>query len=190
MSSGGSHDETLSAPKRFIYNDHDMEKFMESPVKKELLRFIGACGKSCASKIAYCYDPSNPIQGLSPAMASLVGALEGMLNWMLDIPPAPLGTGRFGNPSFRTWHERLVQRSDSIVQCILQTGKEYPGPDDVSESVLEKARQNGFDSAGNETDTSALSSHEEQLVQIELSAYLQACKCDYRNPRSVEVKVY
>ena len=37
-----------------------------------------------------------------------MGLLETLDGWITDIPPVAQ-QGRFGNASFRTWHERLVQ---------------------------------------------------------------------------------
>jgi hypothetical protein len=108
-------------PRRCIFNDVDMKAFMESSSKKELLAMAEAMGKACASSDVARYDPSQPLTDLTPAMACLYGSLEGTKRWVDDFPPASNEAVRFGNPSFRLWHQRLVQRSNSIITVILQS---------------------------------------------------------------------
>eukprot|EP00536_Pseudo-nitzschia_multiseries_P004464 jgi/Psemu1/188072/e_gw1.74.124.1 len=84
-------------------------------------------GKACASTTEdeISFDPARPLLNLPPAMACLHGSLQEMARWVDDIPPVTESSGsaisiRFGNPSFQTWHDRLVKRSDAIITTILQ----------------------------------------------------------------------
>jgi serine/threonine-protein phosphatase 2A activator len=128
-------------PRRAIFNDADMKGFMESSTKRELLNFVEAMGKACASDAdgRAAFDPSNPVDGLPPSMASLLGALEEMVDWVDDFPPTTSDAVRFGNPSFRLWHARLVERSEAIITVMLQSRDDG--------STVEDARQKGKDSA-------------------------------------------
>jgi hypothetical protein len=108
-------------PRRCIFNDVDMKFFMDSTSKKELLAMAEAMGKACASSDVAPFDPSRPLMDLPPAMACLYGSLEVMQRWVDDFPPTSNEAVRFGNPSFRLWHERLVQRSDPVITAILQS---------------------------------------------------------------------
>jgi hypothetical protein len=116
-------------PCRCIFNDVDMKHFMESSTKKELLNFIEAMGKACSSSQgsssdpeapeAAAFDPSQPLLDLTLPMACLHGSLQEMVRWVDDFPPS-FEAVRFGNPSFRLWHQRLVERSEAIITVILQ----------------------------------------------------------------------
>mmetsp|Transcript_30322 Transcript_30322/g.50378 ORF Transcript_30322/g.50378 Transcript_30322/m.50378 type:complete len:409 (-) Transcript_30322:1963-3189(-) len=111
-------DKQEELPRRCIYNDVDMKHFMESSTKKELLNFVEAMGKACTSGDVAAFDPSEPLVGLTPAMACLHGALQEMVRWVDDFPPTS-DQVRFGNPSFRLWHKRLMERSSAIITSIL-----------------------------------------------------------------------
>ena len=73
---------SADVPHRCIFNDVDMRSFMESSTKKELLQFVEAIGKSCASGNAPGFDPQSPLTGLTPSMASLHGSLCQMVTWV------------------------------------------------------------------------------------------------------------
>jgi len=50
-----------------------------------------------------------PLMGLSPGMASLHGSLRCMgEEWIKELPPDRTVKARFGNPVFKTWHDRLT----------------------------------------------------------------------------------
>jgi hypothetical protein len=49
-------------PRRYIFNQSDMQAFMASDRKKEILNFVEAMGKSCASG-EVSYDPMAPLTG-------------------------------------------------------------------------------------------------------------------------------
>jgi len=133
-----------AVPRRFIYDDQDLAKFLASPAKSELLRLVSAQGKSCANS-SFVYDPQAPLRGLSPAMACLHGALGSMLDWVVnDFPPLQDHSHiRFGNPVFKDWHKRLTERAASIVSAILKTAQQYPGVKDYDTTVLEEAASAG-----------------------------------------------
>ena len=152
-----------------------MEHFLQSPVKAELLKVTAAMGKSCASAdcSTFEYDPSSPLPGLSPAMASLHGSFVRMETWLDDFPPQQTEHIRFGNPAFREWHERLVQRSSSILWAVMQMIKAYPDHQDYGEDVLSLASETGKEAAGKDLDVDSLN-EEDRAVVTELSAYLQA----------------
>lgn len=162
-------------PKRFIYTESDLTKFLASPAKKELLNFITAMGKSCAAAKTVQYDPNDALSGLSPAMAACHGSLTHMKTWLADFPPDPDAHARFGNPSFRKWHERLVERSSSIVYAILKQNQEFPGgsqQEDYDMDVLLAASQKGIQAAQVKLDLATITSSEDRALITELCAYL------------------
>jgi serine/threonine-protein phosphatase 2A activator len=130
-SSTASPSAVQEEPKRFIYSDDDLQRFLASPAKRELLQVTAAMGRACASvdddddsnnndQDPYEYDPSEPLVDLSPALAALVGSLQEMQQWIADLPPEDPSRARFGNPAFRQWHRRLVQQGPFIVRCVVR----------------------------------------------------------------------
>ena len=114
-------------PQRFIYGDADMAHFKNSSAKRDLLGFVSTLGRSCTTTtLQPPWDPHRPLLGLSPGMATLYGALSCIAQtWIQDIPPAPRERARFGNPAFRTWHQRLQVRSFAIIHAIMTSHWTY-----------------------------------------------------------------
>ncbi|KAL3932289.1 MAG: hypothetical protein SGARI_004004 [Bacillariaceae sp.] len=117
-----------------------MRHFMESPAKKELLHFVEAMGKACTSGDTAAFDPEQPLLDLTPSMACLYGSLQEMVRWVDDFPPTSNDAVRFGNPSFRLWHQRLIERSGAIITVILQAR-------DDDNLTLEQACEKGYEAA-------------------------------------------
>jgi hypothetical protein len=162
-------------PHRFIFNDVDMDKFRESAARKQLLHLTNAMGKSCASsKSDYTFDPQTPLLGLSPAMAALHGSLRAMLTWFDSFPPLDQSQVRFGNPSFRKWHERLENRSVSIVYNILKVQQDYPSNQDVEIDLLQSIADHGYEAAAVDKKTETIEQQGERAIVVELMSYLQA----------------
>ena len=137
-----------AAPRRYIYNQADMELFRHhSPARKELLSFVTAMGRgltttttngcNAASESATKllphggYHSHKPLANLTPALASLHGSLTCMSQTWMDpnsedgIPLDHTVKARFGNPAFRTWHAQLVERSYAIVRCLMECHVKY-----------------------------------------------------------------
>ena len=114
-------------PQRYIYSDSDLAHFKNSSAKRDLLGFVSSLGRSCATTtLEPPFDPNRPLLGLSPGMATLHGALTCMADtWVRDIPPASRERARFGNQAFRLWHQRLEQRSFTIIKAILDSHLTY-----------------------------------------------------------------
>lgn len=62
-----------------------MAAFMKSDRKKDILNFVEAMGKSCASGEA-SFNPKTPLAGLTASMASLHGSLRQMITWVDEFP--------------------------------------------------------------------------------------------------------
>lgn len=163
-------------PQRFIYSDKDLESFINSPVKAELLRFTSAMGKACADPSAPPYNPKEPLRGLTPALASLHGSLTVMAkDWMEEIKPLATSNAviRFGNPAFQTWHQRLTKRSEPIVRSILHWKDQHDSgtsSGEYDDAVLEAAHEAGKQAAG---DSPPEASCSDVGDVIELQAYLE-----------------
>jgi len=164
----------MSKPCRFIYNDDDMDSFIKSPAKKELLLFTETMGKSCASKTCtFRYDVLRPLHGISPAMAALHGALSSMKQWIEEIPPDS-GMCRFGNPAFRVWHERLTKRSQSIIFTVLSITQHVPGTGKFTIDKLEEYAEMGQRAAIVQKATQPQDVAVSASLVCELSCYIEA----------------
>jgi hypothetical protein len=200
-----------NAPRRKIYNDADMEHFRHSPARKELVSFVAAMGRGLTTSTSVDgsvddpkpkqvllrphggYRPELPLENLSPALASLHGSLSCISATWMDpnqdgIPPDHTVKARFGNPAFRTWHARLVERSYGIVRCLMDchTKHSMSGSDGevIDESttlkILTECSEQGYRAASNdgptlwqhpdESSTNTTSKQEE--IICELQAYL------------------
>ncbi|KAL7477049.1 hypothetical protein ACHAW6_002868 [Cyclotella cf. meneghiniana] len=186
-----------SGPRRYIYTQADMEHFRHSSARKELLSFVTAMGRGLTNKAGassaasssalpptpHNYDPARPLRYLTPALASLHGSLSCMARTWMDadhpdgIPPDRKAKARFGNPAFRTWHARLVQRSYGIVKCCLDCHRgncERSSEKDELEVLVECSR-NGYRAAStdgsHELPAVSSNSNEQETIE-ELRAYL------------------
>ena len=182
-----------SPPRRFIFTENDMQHFKSSPAKRGLLSFVTALGRSAISA-SYVYDPSQPLLGLSPGMASLYGSLNAIAShWLTELPPDPALRARFGNPVFKQWHERLTSRTFGIIQCIMDCHLEHvvKKSGDSSASgysassnevwdleILQECSKAGQEAALRESeenqDTSSMDDKQKQVI-IELQSFLHPC---------------
>ena len=198
MNSSSSDD----APKRFIYNQQDMEHFKNSTARKELSAFVCAMGRGLTSTnsnntiIDGGYNFNSPLQHLTPALASLHGSLTCISQtWMEQIPPDLKVKARFGNPAFRTWHARLVDRSYGIVRSLMDCHVKYSSggvdndsnnnidsmEDEAKQQILKDCSDQGYHAATSEgtkswskdntTDDITSTSKQEEII-TELRAYL------------------
>ena len=196
MKSEGGEKEESMAPKRFIFNDQDLLKFLDSPAKHALLGQVTAMGKSCAAVRTMQYNPDDPLHGLSPAMACLHGAFTEIHDsWLAAYPPDETLQARFGNPSFKKWHERLVQRSASIVYAILKVNVEYPEATEYDKDVLVQACARGVAAAQTTLDVDTIADEQDRAAIVELCAYLhdsfgQPIRLDYGTGHESSFQVF
>ena len=177
----------VSPPKRFIFTMVDMNHFIDSPVKRELLSFVTNLGRSTMQSSQSCapYDASNPLIGLSPGMASLHGSLSEIAStWLKELPPDEKAKARFGNPTFKEWHARLVNRSRGIIESIMDCHVEYvvqkhknvEGDKQITwdMDVLTKCSEAGQQAASQDdnNDKNKDGNEQQEKVIVELQAYL------------------
>lgn len=55
---------------------------------------------------------------MSPAVGTLVEILQKLLDYVDEIPPAPQ-TARYGNVSYRVWHERMSGEAEAFMLMLL-----------------------------------------------------------------------
>ena len=185
-----SEDQAIKVPRRYIYNQVDMEHFRHSSARKELLSFVSAMGRGLSTNTHPLphggYHPHSPLEHLTPALASLHGSLTCLSDTWMDpnhdgIPPDLKVKARFGNPAFRTWHARLVERSYGIVRCLMDCHAKYSalgesGDSMVSqEQIFKECSEKGYSAASNEGPSSYSaegSSPKQEEIITELRAYL------------------
>ena len=111
--------------------------------------------------------PTRHSKGYLPPWPVCMDHLQCMETWLSELPPQA-AQARFGNPVFRKWNERLVSRSQSIVECLLQCHKEYNSQQEYSADILQTCSKRGFQAAS--VDSSGPDCVDEEV--IELRAYL------------------
>ena len=170
-----NNNEPIIKPRRFIFSMEDMSHFKVSSVKKDLLGFVTALGKSTASA-SYAYKQLDPLIGLSPGMASLHGSLRGMGEWIKELPPDASAARRFGNPVFKHWHRRLTERSSAIISSILSCHAthviEKKAEDDnlvFDMNLLQACEEKGYKVSLGQEEVD----EQNQKIVIELKAYLE-----------------
>ncbi|KAK8552185.1 hypothetical protein V6N13_120602 [Hibiscus sabdariffa] len=109
-------------PTKKITSPDDIRKFHDSQTCKNFLGFIVALSESIRGhKIS---DPCHE----SPTVTKLVSIIQYLLLWVDQIPPLQQSS-RYGNISYRTWHERLTENVESLMLQFL--------PDDLKSSTVE-----------------------------------------------------
>lgn len=181
-------------PQRFIYSDEDLQAFLDSPVKRDYLRFVSAMGNACSTS-PWKYDPQTPWKGLSPALASFHGSLQVMTTWVDDIPPlvSSNNTIRFGNPAFRDWHERLNQRASSIVAAMLSCHQSHQVEvtSEYDEKVLQQSMEMGQKAAqGAEVYEASDTDSAKELVCYLLDAFGHPIRLDYGTGHESSLQVF
>lgn len=98
----------FQVPSKRIHSPDDIRHFHESDSGRNFLGFIVALSESTRGrKISDpCYQ--------SDTINSIVSILDTLIQWIDDIPPAHMAS-RYGNLSYRTWHARMVENSDSLM---------------------------------------------------------------------------
>ncbi|OVA07941.1 Phosphotyrosyl phosphatase activator [Macleaya cordata] len=98
----------FQSPSKRILSPDDIRHFQESDSGKNFLGFIVALSESIRGhKIS---DPCHQ----SDTLNSIVSILDTLIRWIDEIPPVQQAA-RYGNYSFRVWHNRLVESSESLM---------------------------------------------------------------------------
>lgn len=97
-------------PRKCINTPQDLELFTRSKLCNQLVSFVTELAE--AAKGLPC-DPARKSTA-SPLVMALSGILDEMESWIEDFPPLhqPM---RFGNKAFRSWHQRLCERSEGLL---------------------------------------------------------------------------
>ncbi|KAK6927629.1 Phosphotyrosyl phosphatase activator, PTPA [Dillenia turbinata] len=113
-------------PIKQIHSQSDIDRFQNSESGSNFLGFIVALSESIRGrKIS---DPCLQSQTL----VSIVSVLKTLIQWVDEIPPVQQ-SARYGNLSYRVWHERLEEQSEALMRKILESDGEC----DYSPAIIE-----------------------------------------------------
>jgi len=99
-------------PQKEITEIETLNKFLESRPFIKFLDFLEALSTSIKGK------PSDTPCVVSPFVESVCVILRRLGTWIDEIKPTQQ-TGRFANPAYRTWFDRLVQNVPALMKEIL-----------------------------------------------------------------------
>ncbi|XP_020091037.1 serine/threonine-protein phosphatase 2A activator [Ananas comosus] len=109
------------APSKRISSPDDLRRFHSSPSGVHFLGFVAALSHSVRGR-----KLSDPLPApLSPTLAALLSLLRSLSDAADAVPPLP-HPGRYGNPAFRLWHERLAADADALVLPLLPSDELRP----------------------------------------------------------------
>ncbi|KAG7196659.1 hypothetical protein KM043_015996 [Ampulex compressa] len=111
-------------PKKQIKLPVDMAVWQKSEAYFEYLGFILALNEAVQGKAL------NVKCSETPVITNIIKMLEKFDDWITQIPPTEQPQ-RFGNKSFRTWHERLQQNGIKELQQVLPEGLHRAVPEIV-----------------------------------------------------------
>ncbi|KAK4423282.1 Serine/threonine-protein phosphatase 2A activator [Sesamum alatum] len=98
----------FTAPSKKIRSQEDITRFHSSPSFRNFLGFVVSLSESIKSR-----KLSHPCH-MSPTVETLVSILQKLVDYVDEIPPAPQ-TARYGNVSYRVWHERMSAEAESFM---------------------------------------------------------------------------
>ncbi|PIA18217.1 serine/threonine-protein phosphatase 2A activator [Coemansia reversa NRRL 1564] len=108
-----SPDIEYKTPYRAILEPRDMAKWQRSSAYNEIVSFIEQLSQSVKGKrISSQYKVSTNAQGISQL-------LEEAKQWIDEFPPDASSASRFGNNSFRRWHEKLSKQIPELLRKLL-----------------------------------------------------------------------
>ncbi|KAI3472532.1 hypothetical protein Pfo_030683 [Paulownia fortunei] len=102
----------FTTPSKKIRSQDGVSLFHSSPSFRNFLGFVVSCSESIKSR-----KLSHPGH-VSPAVETLVSILQKLVDYVDEIPPAPL-SARYGNLSYRVWHERMSGDSEAFMLMFL-----------------------------------------------------------------------
>ncbi|XP_011070459.1 serine/threonine-protein phosphatase 2A activator [Sesamum indicum] len=102
----------FTVPSKKIRSQEDITRFHSSPSFRNFLGFVVSLSESIKSR-----KLSHPCH-LSSTVETLVTILQKLVDYVDEIPPAPQ-TARYGNVSYRVWHERMTAEAESSMRGFL-----------------------------------------------------------------------
>ncbi|KAH7652822.1 serine/threonine-protein phosphatase 2A activator protein [Dioscorea alata] len=103
---------SFEAPSKKIASPDDIAHFHSIPAGRHFLGFVSALSH-CSRGLKI----SDPVP-ISATISSLLSLLQALSSWLPLFPPLP-HPSRYGNPAFRSWHQKLVDEASSVVLPLL-----------------------------------------------------------------------
>jgi len=107
-------DHVFVMPTKRVHTAKDLATFRASQAHRELVGFLRALNE------AVVRVPTTHEVALSPGVSAVLAMLDTLEAEAQAVPPLPTEDGRFGNKAFRTWHERLVERTPALLEPVLK----------------------------------------------------------------------
>jgi Phosphotyrosyl phosphate activator (PTPA) protein len=114
--SSGSESSHKPVVKRAIFEDVDLDKFKTSETCSSLLNFVQSCTSAVMGKTVSQY--TKDISQLNPVIQKIHSFMMKLSEYIDEIPPLKQPM-RFGNKSFRTWHQKLTIESRIFLTDVL-----------------------------------------------------------------------
>eukprot|EP00045_Choanoeca_perplexa_P005296 m.44760 g.44760 ORF g.44760 m.44760 type:complete len:401 (-) comp13045_c0_seq2:145-1347(-) len=99
-------------PTKRLQEPGHIEVFKASDAYRKLVGFITTIGQAVRSR---CTSEACPE---SDAIKRMLAALD-TLDQLVDSTPPSDAQGRFGNPAYRTWFDKMVEQSDELMASVL-----------------------------------------------------------------------
>lgn len=104
---------TWQPARKQITSAEDLERFLHGSSAREFVSFILAVCEACTGK-----KLSQLSQNPSPLVQGMASMLDQLQAWVAEIPPVQQSL-RYGNPAFKTWHARLVERAEELLKGVM-----------------------------------------------------------------------
>lgn len=105
--------ELVQLPQQKIHTDDDVVAWHKTRGYRDFWLFLLRLNEAVVNHAVPRADGS-----CSPTAAVLISILDELDSWIDDIPPLR-SPQRFGNLAFRTWGDRLTQKSDQLLERLL-----------------------------------------------------------------------
>ncbi|KAI6155257.1 hypothetical protein BKA82DRAFT_119106 [Pisolithus tinctorius] len=105
--------ELVQLPQKKIHTDDDVVAWHKTRGYRDFWLFLLRLNEAVVNHAVPRVDGS-----CSPTAAVLISILDELDSWIDDIPPLR-SPQRFGNLAFRTWGDRLTQKSDQLLERLL-----------------------------------------------------------------------
>ncbi|KAG8365751.1 hypothetical protein BUALT_Bualt17G0004500 [Buddleja alternifolia] len=107
----------FTPPSKKIHSQDDVARFHSSPVFRNFLGFVVSLSESIKSR--KLSDPCH----VSPNVQTLISILHTLIHYVDEIPPASQ-SARYGNVSYRLWHDRMSNDAHSFMLKFLPPAME------------------------------------------------------------------
>eukprot|EP00959_Pyramimonas_sp_CCMP1952_P187602 3922553-Pyramimonas_sp.AAC.1 len=117
-------EEKYKRPMPLIKSNLDLSRFLKSDTYASFVGFIDTLNDAVKGQ------PLDVDCEISESVEAIVSMLSRISSWIAEIPPVEQSM-RYGNTAFRTFHERLSEQAEELIEAIL--------PDKEKQAAVELA---------------------------------------------------